>query len=420
MIDKLVLHIPVDSSLVDITEDGNYCVFGFDLLDTDLKCGAMMVYKDEYGNIKHAGLKHPFETLPTSFTTMAFKFYHESKVYPYVELKCSPAKIMQGHNVYGSDWIEQGALEMLGYLLASHPTLFGMLCISETQVKQIDVTYSCRLKDNQQVDDMLDMFRNLSTQHVRRSTKQVFYENTVYWGSERCKRWCRKIYGKAVEYMNQLKEYAYEAKCNNPSAKRVFDVMSQQKLIDYTQGLLRLEVGVKAYKLKEENIPTNLLQLIQYQRQNPDVFMNLWLDSTSQIFKALKGEVMDLDSKAVHERLRSIYHTITPKGNISYIKADNLYNFYCALEKDGFEQLKKFYQERTFYRNIKMLIDAGFSRLYLQNLHNTKADRAVPIIELVKFDLTSQVPADYIEPQSMFRWSDLGLGQFERYQAKAA
>jgi II/X family phage/plasmid replication protein len=49
-----------------------------------------------------------FKTSP-SFTEMAFKFFHEGYYYPYVELKCSPAKILQGHNVYGTDWIEQGA-----------------------------------------------------------------------------------------------------------------------------------------------------------------------------------------------------------------------------------------------------------------------------------------------------------------------
>lgn len=425
MLDKLVLHIPVDSSLVDVRDDGKYAVFGFDMLDTDLKCSAMSVFKDEDGNIKHHVLKHNYEKLPTSYTTMAFKFYHETSVYPYVELKCSPAKIMQGHNVYGTDWIEEGAKEMLAWLAYSHPVMFDMLAISETEVKQIDVTYSCRLRDNKQVDDMLEFFRNLSTQHVRRSSKQVFYENTVYWGSERAKHYQRKIYGKAVEYMKQLNEQLQESKKNNKSADRVVKVMSDPKLIEYVQGLLRLEVGVKAHTLRLKNIPTNLFQLIKYQRKNPDVLSDLWCEATKQIFDALKGEVMDLSNEAVHKRLREIYFTTTPKGNVSYTKADNLYNFYHMLQTVGYENYKKSIHknanaERYFRSNVKKLIDAGFSRIHLQNLHNTKVDRAVPVMELVQFDLTSQVPFDFVEPKSVVQWSDLGQAYFERQLKEVA
>lgn len=105
MLDKAVFHIPVDASLVDVREDGKYCIFGFDLLDLDLRIASHSVYKDEEGNVRHKVLNHPYSKLPTSFTEMAFKFFHEGYYYPYVELKCSPAKILQGHNVYGSDWL---------------------------------------------------------------------------------------------------------------------------------------------------------------------------------------------------------------------------------------------------------------------------------------------------------------------------
>ncbi len=32
MLDKIVMHIPVDASLVDIDSEGRYCVFGFDVV----------------------------------------------------------------------------------------------------------------------------------------------------------------------------------------------------------------------------------------------------------------------------------------------------------------------------------------------------------------------------------------------------
>ncbi|EXE91400.1 putative phage/plasmid replication domain protein, partial [Acinetobacter sp. 259052] len=50
MLDKIVMHIPVDASLVDVDSEGRYCVFGFDLLDIGLKFGSYDVFKDEDGN----------------------------------------------------------------------------------------------------------------------------------------------------------------------------------------------------------------------------------------------------------------------------------------------------------------------------------------------------------------------------------
>ena len=68
MLDKIVMHIPVDMSLVDIREDGKYCIFGMDLFDIGIRIEARSCYKDEDGNIKHRVLNHPFSKLPTSFT----------------------------------------------------------------------------------------------------------------------------------------------------------------------------------------------------------------------------------------------------------------------------------------------------------------------------------------------------------------
>ena len=95
---------------------------------------------------------------------------------------------------------------MLGYLAESHPTLYGMLAISETEVLQLDATYSARLKDEYQVSQALDFMRNVSSRHIRKSQKQIVYKNTVYFGSERGKRFARKVYGKYNEFQNQLEQ----------------------------------------------------------------------------------------------------------------------------------------------------------------------------------------------------------------------
>ena len=204
MLDKIVMWIPVDNSLVDITSDGRHCIFGFDLLDLDLKVGSYDVFKDDEGNVITQVLHHVWSKIPTSHTKMSFKLFHEGRTSPYVELKCSPAKIMQGHNVYGTDLIEQGALEMLGYLAETQPAFYSMLAVSETEVKQLDATYSFRFRDDREAEKVLALMRNVSTQHIRKSTKDATFKNTLYFGSERCKRYARKVYVKIMNFMNSL------------------------------------------------------------------------------------------------------------------------------------------------------------------------------------------------------------------------
>lgn len=409
MNDKLVLHIPVDASLVDLV-DGRYCVFGFDLLDLDLKVGSHSVYKDENGTVKHQVLNHQYSRIPSSYTAMSFKFYHEGHYFPFVELKASPAKILQGHNVYGTDDIEQGAIEMLGYLAISYPTLFSMLCINETEVKQIDVTYSARLKDEHQVAKVLDFMRNMSSRHIRKSDREIVYKNTVYFGSERAKRFARKIYGKYCEFLNQYEEQIKLSKANDKCAQRVVSVMSDQSLHDFTKGLLRFETGVKAYALKEKGIPTNLFQLIRYQRKNPNFLQDLWQQANSEFFKALEGHAMKLtDHDSVYKNLCSVYETVTPRGRTSHTKARNLFNFYCALEQIGSESIKKRFGKTQYFQNIADLIAAGYSKAFLQNLHIESNQNIIPFVRLIEINFDQQTPDGYTQPISQFNHRELRI-----------
>lgn len=368
MLDKIVMHIPVDMSLVDIREDGKYCIFGMDLFDIGIRIEARSCYKDEDGNIKHRVLNHPFSKLPTSFTEMAFKFYHEGVHIPYVELKCSPAKILQGHNVYGSDWIEQGALEMLGYLAETYPVLYGMLAVSETEVKHLDVTYFARLKDEHQVAKAIEFLRNLSTQYVGKSEKSVIHKNTVYFGAVRAKRFARKIYGKYCEFMDQLAEMQELAKKNDKNAQRVVAVMSDPDLQEFAKGQLRFETGVKAYALRELNIPTNLFQLIRYQRQNPYFLRNLWVQANREIFKALEGQTMKVtDHDSVFQEITNKLQKVREQDIVTAGRADKIFQFYQFLENKGHAETKNKY-EHQYFKYISDLVQCGFTEQYIKNL----------------------------------------------------
>ena len=412
MLDRLFLHIPFDASLVDVSDDGHHCILGFDILDLDLKkVGSWDVYKDQYGKPKATMLNHAYEHLPSSYTKMAFKVFHEGRSFPYVELKASPAKILQGHNVYGTDKIAHGAMEMLGLLAEAHPTLYGMLAVSKTEVKSFDVTYSARLRDDVQVAKVLDFMRQVSSGGIRKSTKQVTYGNTVYFGSERAKRFARKVYGKACEFNKQLEEQTKLAKANDTCAKRVVEVMSDPKLQAWVKGLLRFETGVKAYAMKKMGIPTNLFELIRYQIKNPNFMREVWVKANAELFKALEGQTMrTTDHDVIYDALVKVFGKVTPTGRVSVTKARNLFNFYVNLENLGCESLKKRFCERQYYQHFGDLVKSGlFSKAYLQNLEKNKNNdnNVIPFLKLIEVNFDEQLPPDFVEPKSQFHTQKL-------------
>ena len=190
---------------------------------------------------------------------------------------------------------------------------------------------------------------------------------------------------------------------DKPGTVHVVKVMSDPELQEWAKGLLRFETGIKRYVLKELGLPTNLLQLIRYQRQNPTFLKDLWLKANAEIFKALEGEAMKaLDHDSIYANLCEVHKSITPTGKVRFTKARNLFNFYCALETHGYEVMKKRYSDTRFYAYVKDLILAGYSKAYLQNLHIESKNNVIPFIKLVEINFENQVPPNFKEPVSSF------------------
>ena len=76
MLDHLRLAIPVFP--VYAKQLGNHYYFNDDLLELGLPCATRYVAKDENGQIVTGDIYTPYEKLPSSYTDMAFKFYHDS------------------------------------------------------------------------------------------------------------------------------------------------------------------------------------------------------------------------------------------------------------------------------------------------------------------------------------------------------
>lgn len=403
MIDQIVINLPFESSFYSLGSDGKYFFVDVDLHSLEIPLASRSVHRNDDGSISAAALYHPYESVPTHFTGMALKVFFDSAYAPYVQIKASPAKLLQGHNVFGSDDIESGAMEMLGFLDVAYPLLSRMLDVRNAWISHIDVTYSARLKDQDTAAKVLSFLRNVSNRQTKISKKQ--FDTTVYWGSPTSRLLCIKFYLKYDEYLNQFEEQKKLAKFNNPAAQRVVDVMSDIRLMNWSVGLGRFEATLKKRWLERNNIPTNLFDLINYQKENPEILQCLWIKATSSIFDALRGQTMKItDDSSVYRAIENSEIVLTKSGRVSQVKVRNLFSAYCLIREKGILEIQQKYSKTSFYRIVQDLMACGFSKAFLQNLHDEKSTNVIPFVKLVEIDFSQQLPDWYETPVSQFNY----------------
>lgn len=411
MIDKLKISIPFKS---EFTHDGSQAKSGESITYVDIKeCSrrgigleAKTIYitggtgREQY---EVADLRHPYESLPTHFTGMAFKIF-QGTLYrdPCVELKASPAKIIQGHNVYGSTSIELGAIEMIMAFYNNYPDVFEMLDIPLSTLDGIDATYSARIKTELQSKQVIQQLKNVTNKQMRTAVRNE-HESTVYFnrGSRHCDR---KAYLKGPEFNRQLQNLRALQQKGDTTHDRVIEVMSNPKLINFARNLVRFEAGAHRRYLDSMSIPKNLFEAIEYQKQyeqsGKSLIQDIWTKAFTPLLEALKGQRMNIfNDEEVHEKLKQTYFSITPKGNISYAKADKIFRFYRSLVSDGYQVVYQSFTSRaTFSRQLKDLLAIGFSKAQLQNLQGNEKDNVIPLLQVIEIDFSQQRPADYVEP----------------------
>ena len=121
--------------------------------------------KREEGGYDVEDLSHAWESLPSSYTPMAFKVFHQSlgkRLDPGVELKASPAKLLQGHNVFGPTSIRKGAEVMIKWLAGSYPDLWAKLDVLSIEVYALDCTFSARMPNEQTALQVIQFMRGVS------------------------------------------------------------------------------------------------------------------------------------------------------------------------------------------------------------------------------------------------------------------
>lgn len=404
MLDTLVINIPINDAYIRHAGGNIFTIAG------DVSCYGLRTVGDirrdmETGEIKCSELKHPFESLPSDYDGMAIKFYDtRNNCPPFMMLKASP-KIMQGHNVYGTDNIQHQVFEMMGMLKEHYPAFFCCLNVKKAHISRIDATYSCQISGG---GDMLEKTNkaigNIQVgqrkPNKKRGKDRGYHTN--YWGSEDSRVGGCKSYGKFQDFSRGFDKHLKLAEKGDLSSKKLLETVYTQELVEFTRDLLRFESETKKEKLHQLGIPSNVWDFIVYQRKNPDVLQKLWHYWFDPIFSAMQGEIVkDIDDDKVLDLCRLKLMNYTKSGRVSYTKAHNAYNFYKLLKVDGWEKVKERMQPRTFRRDVKALTDIGIPRAFLQSLSEQEG-QSVPLVEIVKMDFSKQVPDDYVAPTSRY------------------
>lgn len=347
----------------------------------------------------------PYDSLPTSFTGIAIKFNNGSpNVPPSIEVKASPAKIIQGHNVFGSCSILLGYAEMCSALELSNPALADLLEWDLAEVMQLDCTFSARVDTEQKAKQAIAHMANVSHGQVRASKSE--YETTAYH-NRASSHWSGKCYSKKHEFDKQYNDYRLKAEKGDAHAKVVFEAMSEPKLHHFLKWLIRFESSVTKRKLKEMDLPTKINDLINYQKQlneesGKELIQELWLKTYGELINhTYRGHSMNIyDDELVQNTLRIKHQKITPKGNISYAKSDRAFSFYRRLVNEGYLEVKRsFSVKQTFYNNLNLLLESGFTKAQLQNLQGNGMNNVVPLVDVISVDFSQQYPDWYVEPQ---------------------
>lgn len=400
MNDKFEFRIPFKAAFVASTEEGDAGLVDIKSLSLEnLKCSISRVD----GEYVVQNLDHPWESIPTSFTPMAVKVFKGSENYwPYVKVKASPAKVLQGHNVFGPDCPALCGTEILISLKLGLPEVSRCLDFSYTRIINIDCTYSIPFENSSIARSVLEVIRNVK--HKQLKLSQGIYDETVYFnqGSE---HGCLAIYMKGQEVQKQLKDLVKLNRdgCNN----KMIAILSDERLLSYAERRLRFEARLTQRKLKDMGIPTLWVDFCKFYKseaaENRNLMRTLFWSKMRPLFEALEGSDVNVyNDDEVRTKIRAANVRVRKDGSLNYDPAMKAFLTYRSIVADGFIATKEIMAKSTFNRHIKMIVDSDIPKAALQAIQPHSNKNVVPMVHFVKIDFDNQFPSWYEEPISQF------------------
>lgn len=417
MIDKLVLQIPFSnawvrtSARVDTMEfdspdpfsrTGIYFVDQHYLpIKKEAKTVTVETGEDGKRTLIAEDIRCPWESLPTSHGGLAMKAYPEGNGFcnwPYLEIKCSPAKLTQGHNVYGFDDLATAAKNMFWVLHSFYPSMFGglvqaddfvgpplpgFLNFDDTRVSEIDITYAVAVPSEIKRMAFIKAMHTLSKGQTK--ARGDSFETTAYFGAKKSKLKKIKVYLKGPEVINENKE-----------RKKKGQTLIPDEIVATAKNLVRIEATLKKEWLERRGFPVNLHRLLSYLKgTSKDWYRNTFTDATKDLWNALEGqEITVMSDDKIYKAIDRVHGDV--RG-----KTARVFGFYQAIRAVGLETLKGQYNERTFRRMVTDLRICGFSDASLCSLHNGYGN-VIQIAQVVNLSALHEPIPEGVEQVRLF------------------
>jgi II/X family phage/plasmid replication protein len=421
MIDLLRIAIPFNENFVagDVSNDkisGIVDLKECHIRGCKLESGSI-TYND--GQYDFESLRHPYESLPSSWSTLSFKVHAGGSTYwPFIEIKASPAKLLQGHNVFGSCDVRLCVESLVTTFSTALPAMSEMMDFRSSEIKQIDCTFTARLSSDSEARNTISALRNLSNGQTRSSKSS--HDTTAYWGTKNSnggKSASRhkqlKAYLKHHEVQNAIKEIqAKLVKSKQDLYQRQLDVLSSPVVQAFAENSLRFEASVMPRMLKRLGFPIHVGSFVAHcesmkARQCPIQY--LWNHAWDDIFKTFEGKDVNIyDDDEIRDLLRANFSSVTKTGKTVYSKADRLFRFIRSLKSEGWDEVKATMSEPTFYRNVQE-VSSLIPKSYLQNLQAQAASNVAPLIRFINVDFSKQHPETWQEPLPLYKQLRNGL-----------
>ncbi|MCU8036854.1 MULTISPECIES: phage/plasmid replication protein, II/X family [unclassified Shewanella] len=376
-----------------------------------------VIYND--GQFDYESLRHPYESIPSSWSTLSFKIHAGGSTYwPFVEIKASPAKLLQGHNVFGSDDTRLCVESLVTTFSTGMPRLSEMLDFNCSQIKQIDCTFTAHLSSESEARNAIHALRNLSSGQTRSSKSS--HDTTAYWGTKNSnggKSASRhkqlKAYLKHFELQNSIKDTQDKLKKSKLDVyERQLAAMQRPEVLAFANNSLRFEASIMPRMLKRLGFPLHVGDFVRHceeMRKRHCPIQYMWNHAWEDIFSTFEGKQVNIyNDDEVRDALRANYQTVSSKGKVSYSKADRLFRFIRSLKSEGWDEVKVTMPESTFYYNVN-LISSVIPKAYLQNLQAQAASNVVPLIRMINVDFTKQHPQNWQEPTPLYKQLRQGL-----------
>lgn len=333
--------------------------------------------------------RHPWESIPSSYEGMAFKIcdYRYTQLDDfYIILKCSPAKIMLGHNVFGSSNLKDCFLAMVELLNDAYPQVMAELDQTTWYLNHIDITYFSRARSQNEVKAFINSLHSVSYGQVKSRTG---YDGTAYFGKKNSRLKKIKVYSKLCELLT------YIDKLNKkPDGQILIESVYTQELLAWAEKMVRWELSLYHRYLERRGIDCNVLELLQNNNLSEKKLIKLWKEGMKDLFTAFEGkEMKTINDEDIRTKLRANFAKTTPKGNITFTAADNAFRTYKLIKTEGWLNAQSLMGRASFYNHVAMLHDCGVSRAALQNLNGlSDGSNIIPFMRFITVEFGEQFP----------------------------